>query len=197
MIRLLRPGGRLIAVEPVPEMREVLRARVPEAELVDGTAEQIGLPSALADAVATAQAFHWFANPRAINEIARVLKPDGVLALVWNIKDPHDRPMEELDAILAPYRLGSPMFASTPRREVFEENNAALRLTAHHTFPVEETPALHQLEGRVLSTSYIALLEERARSGILAQLETLVGSTADEAPIVMKYRTEVYIARPC
>jgi SAM-dependent methyltransferase len=37
------------------------------------------------------QAFHWFANDDAIAEIARVLRPGGVLSLVWNSGD-EERP---------------------------------------------------------------------------------------------------------
>ncbi len=81
MTRLLSPVGRLIAVEPQSEMRGTLQARVPEAEILDGTAERIPLPAAVADAVVAAQAFHWFANPQAVREIARVLRRDGTLIL--------------------------------------------------------------------------------------------------------------------
>ena len=34
-----------------------------------------------------AQAFHWFANDEAVAEFARVLRPGGVFALVWNEGD--------------------------------------------------------------------------------------------------------------
>ena len=108
MTRLLPPVGRLIAVEPLPEMRQVLAARVPEAEVIAGTAEHTGLPRAVADAVVVAQAFHWFANPDAVREIARILKPEGVLALVWNVRDSSDAFMEKLYAVLAPHRQNSP-----------------------------------------------------------------------------------------
>jgi ubiquinone/menaquinone biosynthesis C-methylase UbiE len=195
MTRLLLPVGRMIAVEPLPEMRDVLRRQVPKAEVVDGTAEEIPLPSALADAVVVAQAFHWFAGSQAAQEIARVLKPEGALVLVWNEKLPQDPMMEGIDAILAPYRLSSPGFASTPWREVFEKADAPLRLTSHDTFPFEESLTLHRLKGRVLSTSYIALLEKRLQSSVLRQLEELVSSTADDAPIAMKHHTEVFVAR--
>ena len=33
------------------------------------------------------QAFHWFANEESLKEIHRVLKPAGVLAMVWNAED--------------------------------------------------------------------------------------------------------------
>ena len=176
-------------------MRETLQARVPEAQVVEGSAEAIPLPSASADGVVVAQAFHWFANPRALSEIARVLKPDGALFLVWNVKDPQDPGAERLDALLAPYRLASPGFAGTPWQDVFRTMDAPLRLTAHQTFAFEEALTLAALKGRVLSASYIALLEPPAQAAVLEQLERWAGSSAADALVVMRYRTEVFVAR--
>ena len=76
--------ARVIAVEPLDELREFLAVRVPEAEVRAGAAEAIPLDEASVDAVFAGQAFHWFANDTAVGEIARVLRPGGVLALLWN-----------------------------------------------------------------------------------------------------------------
>jgi SAM-dependent methyltransferase len=200
MTRLLAPVGCLIAVEPVPEMRETLRARVPEAEIVEGTAERMPLPSASADAVVAAQAFHWFANPRAVREIARVLRPEGVLALVWNQGDPSDALMKSIDTALAPYRLDGPRFALTPWREVFDTDDSPLTITEHMTYPSEEPLTLRGLKSRVLSYSYIALLDERAQATVMRRLDELAGlaqdaRATDDTAIVVRHLTEVYVAR--
>jgi len=76
--------ARVIAVEPLDGMRAILERVVPAAESLAGTAEAIPLPAASVDAVFAAQAFHWFANDDAIAEIARVLRPAGVLCVIWN-----------------------------------------------------------------------------------------------------------------
>lgn len=76
--------ARVVAVEPLDGMRAILEERVPGAESHAGTAEAIPLPDASVDAVFAGQAFHWFANDEAVTEIARVLRPGGVLCLVWN-----------------------------------------------------------------------------------------------------------------
>jgi len=81
---LARRYRRVLAVEPLEHLRTILAASVPSAEVLDGAAEAIPLRDEALDAVFAAQAFHWFANDEAVAEIARVLRPDGVLALLWN-----------------------------------------------------------------------------------------------------------------
>jgi SAM-dependent methyltransferase len=88
---LVRRSGRVTAVEPDPDMLAVLRAELaPPAgpvRALRGTAEDIPLPDASVDAVLVGQAFHWFDPERAGLEIARVLRPGGVLAALWNAED--------------------------------------------------------------------------------------------------------------
>lgn len=71
--RLVATGAQVIAVEPVPEMLEKLSAALPDVLAVSGTATDLPLPNASVDVVVCAQAFHWFASPEALSEIARVL----------------------------------------------------------------------------------------------------------------------------
>ena len=77
--------AHVIAVEPLDELRAVLAERVREADVRAGAAEAVPLTDASVDAVFAGQAFHWFANDAAVGEIVRVLRPGGVLALLWNV----------------------------------------------------------------------------------------------------------------
>jgi SAM-dependent methyltransferase len=81
---LVERFAEVVAVEPGDEMRAVLEARTPGAVSRAGTAEQIPLPDAWADAVFVADAFHWFDAPVALREISRVLRAGGGIALLWN-----------------------------------------------------------------------------------------------------------------
>ena len=81
-----------IAVEPLDGMRDDARAgRAGRRDASPGSAERIPLRDESVDGVFAAQAFHWFDKPVAVPEIARVLRPGGVFALVWNEGD-DDRP---------------------------------------------------------------------------------------------------------
>jgi SAM-dependent methyltransferase len=80
---LVRRFARVIAVEPSDAMRAVLEDVVPDAVALAGSAEAIPLANASVDAVFVADAFHWFGTPEVVAEIARVLRPGGILALLW------------------------------------------------------------------------------------------------------------------
>lgn len=77
----------VIAVDPVEEMLEELEVQVPGVPRILGTAEDIPVEDDSVDAVVAGQAWHWFIPSRAVPEIARVLRPGGVLGLVWNSRD--------------------------------------------------------------------------------------------------------------
>jgi SAM-dependent methyltransferase len=83
----LMPHGSVTAVEPDPAMLAELRRDFPAITAAEGSAEEIPLPDESVDAVLVGQAWHWFDPDRALPEIARVLRPGGVLAALWNGDD--------------------------------------------------------------------------------------------------------------
>ena len=84
---LVDQGHAVFATEPDEAMLALLRERVPEVSAKVATAEEIPANDRSVDVVVVAQAFHWFDHEVALAEIARVLKPGGHLALVWNSRD--------------------------------------------------------------------------------------------------------------
>ena len=85
--RLVERGLGVVAVDPIPEMLELLSNSLPDTPALLGTAEEIPLPDNSVDAVLVAQAWHWFDPELAVKEVARVLRPGGRLGLVWNTRD--------------------------------------------------------------------------------------------------------------
>jgi SAM-dependent methyltransferase len=84
---LLSAGYDVVPVEPDPKMRARLADATPGTTALAGSAEAVPLPDASADAVVAAQAYHWFAPERAHPEIARLLRPGGTFAAIWNRRD--------------------------------------------------------------------------------------------------------------
>lgn len=88
-LRLLSERGcRAIGIEPGSEMRE--QAMNAGLDVREGNATRTGLPAESFDIATAFQAFHWFADAPAVAELARVLRPGGRLALVWNHFDQSD-----------------------------------------------------------------------------------------------------------
>lgn len=98
--RLVERGLDVVAVDPIPDMLELLRTSLPETRALLGTAEEIPLEDNSVDAVLVAQAWHWVDPERAIPEVARVLRPGGRLGLVWNTRDERLGWVRELGQII-------------------------------------------------------------------------------------------------
>ena len=90
---------RVIAVDPDPRMREVLARRSPGLDVRDGRGEAMPLPDASADAVFVSTAWHWLDVPRAVPEIARVLRPGGRLGVIWTSRNRDEDWVAELDLL--------------------------------------------------------------------------------------------------
>ncbi|KAF2684923.1 methyltransferase domain-containing protein [Lentithecium fluviatile CBS 122367] len=80
---------KIVAIEPHAEMREQLACKsLNNVAVKDGFSTAIPADHSSVDAVfAAQQAFHWFSNEETLKEIHRVLKPGGVLGMVWNAED--------------------------------------------------------------------------------------------------------------
>src|SRR6476619_1490919 len=85
--QLVALGHDVHATDPDTAMLDILRRDLPDVRTSVASAEEIPLPDRSVDVVVCAQAFHWFDLDRALPEIARVLRPGGRLALVWNQRD--------------------------------------------------------------------------------------------------------------
>lgn len=85
--QLLMPGRRVSAVDPSADMLAQLERRFPAVSTIIGTAEDTGLPAESQNAATVAQAWHWCDPLAASTEIARILRPGGVLGLLWNQLD--------------------------------------------------------------------------------------------------------------
>lgn len=81
---LLGLGATISVIEPDDEMRKVLLRESTGVTALIGSAETVPAPDASFDAVASSSAWHWFRHPEATHELARVLRDDGGLFVLWN-----------------------------------------------------------------------------------------------------------------
>jgi SAM-dependent methyltransferase len=80
--RLVERGVAVTAVEPGSALADRLRRRVPAAEVVVSTAEDVALPAAAFDVAFVATAIHWFDLEVVVPMLHRALRRGGQLA-VW------------------------------------------------------------------------------------------------------------------
>jgi SAM-dependent methyltransferase len=99
-------GAEVIAVEPDPAMLTELRRALPTVHALPGTAEAVPLPDASVDAVLAGNAMHCFDMNVAGPEIGRVLKPNGILAGLWNVFDDRVDWVAELGLISGSAAIG-------------------------------------------------------------------------------------------
>ncbi|MFE3020482.1 class I SAM-dependent methyltransferase [Streptomyces sp. NPDC059256] len=104
---LLADGHQVTAVEPDDEMRKVISDSAPSATVLGGSAEAIPLADDSVDAVLVSHAYHWFDPDSAHAEMARVLRPGGTLAALWNLRDEEVPWSAELSRILADEDTGT------------------------------------------------------------------------------------------
>ena len=187
LTRLLQPtGARVVAVEPIPEMR----AHIDAAEVLDGTAEAIPLGDGSADVVAVAQAFHWFDQDQALPEIHRVLRERGSLVLVWNLRDLDDPLQRGVEDLLAPIRKDVPGQALGAWREPLARSELFGGATVGK-FDYEQQFTADDLCDRVASTSFVAAMSALDREELLVRVRALAAGL--EEPFPFRYLTEVYV----
>ena len=187
-------GAHVTAVEPVSAMREALTKRCPGTTTLDGTAEEIPVADASADAVVAAQSFHWFDGERALPEIHRVLRPTGRLGLVWNIRDEASDWAERLTAIFDRLAGDGPRYRDMLWRAPFERTELFGPLHHQVAYHVHEVTRAAFMD-RVLSVSYVASAPEAERARVRAEVTQLLQTDPElrgREVIVMPYRTDVF-----
>ena len=192
-------GNRVIAVEPNREMREAaerLLGGLPGFESVDGAAEATTLPDAVADLVAAGQAFHWFDQARTRDEFARILRPGGYVALVWNVRDVEANDfMRAYEALLREF--------GTDYEEVSHHGVALSEMDAFFGEGRYELRTLRNgqvldyegLRGRLLSSSYVPAPGQPGFEPMLAALGELFKRHAADGTVELVYATKVFLGR--
>ncbi|WP_100444411.1 class I SAM-dependent methyltransferase [Glycomyces xiaoerkulensis] len=193
---LVALGHRVTAVEPDRQMLDKLVASSPGlAGHRQGSAEELPLPDGSADVVCAGQAYHWFDRERALPEIRRVLRPDGLFAPVWNGRD------ESVDWVRA---LSEIIGASTGELAA----TAAARPGHYGPYFTEAESKIVRgsktfdragLIGLIQSRSLYLTADDDTKGRLIAAVEYLVDThprLAGRDTFEMPYTTHAYRARP-
>ncbi|HET9253672.1 MAG TPA: methyltransferase domain-containing protein, partial [Pseudonocardiaceae bacterium] len=164
---LLAAGGLDVdAIEPDPGMRAVLATRVPGVRIHEGRGEALPLPEGSVDAVVYGQAWHWVDEVAGAREADRVLRPGGVLAMLWNYSQDEAGWASEIARLLGYNSRDLPPPLTLPRF-------GPPRVRRHSWRHEQDVEALPDY---VLSHSSVATLPDHQRAEVLATVRHLITS---------------------
>jgi SAM-dependent methyltransferase len=189
---LVAAGCEVVAaVDPDAGMLAALERAVPGVPVLVGTAESVPLPDACVDAAVLGQAWHWVDPDAASAELGRVVRPGGVLGLVWNIRDEREPWVAALGAI---------MHGSDAERMIGE---GGVRVAAPFGPLVERTVAWSmprtpdEILAMAASRSYLIAMPGEERAAVLDRIRQLLAThpaTAGRARIDLPYVTHAFRA---
>lgn len=189
-------GIPFIAIEPNDGMRNALIARLPEADARKATAEHTGLDSESVDLVTMFQAFQWCDGNLALAEFARILRPGGRAAVIWNIpqlKDPFSKAYDELNDKHGEAELMESLPAASGEGKMLL-NSPLFRNGRRFEAENEQVLDRDAFRGRIRSISYMPPPGPKL-DAVLAEGDAIFEKFAGRrATIPLVYRTVAFIA---
>jgi ubiquinone/menaquinone biosynthesis C-methylase UbiE len=192
----LEKGYTVIAVEPNAEMRNAAVADLQHFQTFStlaGTAEHTLLPDASIDIVVAAQAFHWFDTLAVKEEFRRILKPNGLVVLMWNERLIRTDFEQEYDQLILKYATD---YVQHDHRNIdheslnrfFAPNRCDLNV-----FPNYQVFDFEGLKGRLVSSSYMPQTGDNSYDEMVADLQNLFDRYQEDNAIRITYDTKLYI----
>ena len=179
-------GHDVTAVDPDAAMLEALREQVPSVATIRGSAESLPFADASLGAVTFGQAWHWVDVPAASAEAARVLRPGGVLGLIWNMRD------ESVDWVAA---LGAAMGASVAESLIRADDvrvDPPFGELAERTWRWELTMTGAEIHAMVRSRSYFIAGDSRHRASVNAAVREVIAALDGTDAFPMPYVTHAF-----
>lgn len=195
---LLEKGNTVYAVEPNADMRKLAEETLSDFRdflSVNGTAENTTLPARSIDCITAAQAFHWFDRTAFQKECRRILKPNGIVILLWNSRDEASPLVQENDCI---NRLYCPNFKgfSGGMRGARADGEFSDFFNGDYQTLQFDFPLFFNEQGfigRNLSASYALKPTDAQYSVYVSALQTVFSKYAENGNVCMPNFTQCYI----
>jgi SAM-dependent methyltransferase len=184
---LLDRVGHVIAVEPDAGMRAEFSRQLPGTSVLDGTGEDIPVRAGWADVVVVGQAWHWVDPRRAAPEVARVLRPGGLLGLAWNDRDVADPWLDRLADILVGFGTSPDVMNDVVVGPPFGPSEVMEHRWTDHV-------SVASVVDMIASRSYVIALSAERRAELVRQVTAWANEGADAATglVPIRYRTQGY-----
>jgi SAM-dependent methyltransferase len=196
-VGMAREGLEITCLEPSPQMAELLEARgLPGVEVAVTTFEGwAGEPGSI-DLLFAAQAWHWVDRDTGFAKAFSILRPGGVIALMWNI------PLDRYGRHEETYTRHAPQLLAESDDRIGRRDDhdwgddmafAGFVDTGRFTHRWSEELGADRYRALYSTYSDHMMLDEPARSRLLDGLAADVESWGGSA--VVEYRSEVFTAR--
>ena len=186
-------GNQVYGVEPNKDMREAAEKFLQgytKFSSLEGSAETTGLEENCIDLIIAGQAFHWFDVEEAKREFKRIIKPNGNVALIWNNRGKSGTDFNSsYENFILKY--------GTDYREI-KKNDGNVDLFFNYqkeTFYNFQELDFPRFKGRVLSSSYIPLVDNPIFPRMILELEDLFNKHQRNGIIRIEYDTEIYLSK--
>ena len=189
----LKNRNRLYAIEPNKEMRESAELFFLKDEnfiSVNGTAEQTNLKEHSIDIIFCAQAFHWFNKRETKIEFNRILRKDGHIVLVWNVRKEKSDFQKGYEMI-----LGSiPEYKNVNHRNIAEGEIIDFfspGIMYKESVPNFQLFNLDGLKGRLKSSSYCPKEGDEYKK-LMQEVNDLFYKFEKDRIVKFEYETDIY-----
>lgn len=178
-------ADEVVAVEPDDRMRSVLVDQVPTATPIAGRGEDLPLPDGCADAVLASSSWHWMDPLPTLHEVARVLKPKGILGALWTGPDPDGPFMAQAQALVAERSSGQDQHADgvtglilgdalRPMSTLEIPEGVPFNQPEHEAFTWDVALNADELIGLLGTLSWIITMPEETRATVFAEARSLL-----------------------
>ena len=194
----LENGNKVYGVEPNKEMRqasEQIYTNDSNFVSIDAKAEATTLESKSIDFIVSGQAFHWFDKEKCKEEFKRILKSDGYVVLMWNLRDRKSAFMNEYENVLIKYGKDYEKLYQDDVDETEIKNFFSPAEVKINIFPNFQELDYDSLKGRLLSSSYIPLDDNPLYNEMLQTLENIFEKNNVNGKVKMEYETKIYYGR--
>ncbi len=197
--QLLTLGMKVFAVEPNGPMRGSAQQQFsiyPYFMSINGTAEATTLKDNSVDVISVATAFHWFNRKTCQSEFKRILRNNGDVLLLWNLR------LTKLSALLQSYddllHQYCPDYNGIPSQQIAESEVLA--------FFAKDSVKIYQFEnqqlfdwkglvGRLRSTSYALTPDQDHYDNMIKDLTHLFNQYQTNGKVIFPYTTKLYLGK--
>ena len=196
--QLLEKGNKVYGIEPNADMRAIAETNLnnfPGFTSVNGNAEDTTIDDNSVDYITVAQAFHWFDREKFKKECQRILKPEGKVILVWNVRDNNNELVIENYEVNRKYCPNFKGFSDGMYGKTNEADFSDLFNSKYETkvFPNNLIFDMDTFIGRNLSASYALKSNDAQYNNYVNELKKIYKKYSNKGQLIMPNLTCSYV----